>query len=66
MEYNRTAQISEIEWLIIQKFRFLLSNKFGNLVLVKVHKGNVTDVEQEIDIRVSLKDDADKLRELQR
>jgi hypothetical protein len=66
MEYTKNVNISEVEWLVVQNFRKLIANKFGTMYLIKVHKGNITDSEQEIDIRVRLKDDADKLKELQK
>lgn len=63
--YTRNTNLSEIEWLIIQKFRSLISNKFGTFIIAKVRDGKVADLEGEIDIRVCLSEDKTKLREIQ-
>ena len=41
--YNKTANISEIEWLVIQRLRLLQASKFGNLS-VNVKDGIVADL----------------------
>lgn len=65
MEYTRDVKISEIEWLLIQKFRLLLSNKFGTFIVAKVRNGRVLDIENEIDIRICLNEDRTKLEAMQ-
>lgn len=64
-DYSRTAQISDIEWQVIQKFRWLLLQEYGAIVMVKVKDGKVTDIEKEIEIRIKTSDNRQMIKNLQ-
>lgn len=65
MEYTRDVKISEIEWLLIQRFRSLLSNRFGTLMVAKVKDGKVSGLESEIEIKVKFDADTKELVRIQ-
>ena len=60
-----SEEYTPIERLIIEKFRVLKQNKFGTMMIVKVHKGEVSDIDSEIDIRINLKTEQETLKVLQ-
>lgn len=57
-EYTIAANISQLEWKILQDLRWLRTQGFGSLY-VQIHEGDVTECER------SLKDDRQLLKKLQ-